>query len=99
MCIWSGILKGRWQILKSGIQIHGVKEPDKVWLRICCAFHNMLLNIDGLNMQWGDIVPSDWEGQLGQLNGAEAPFASIQQLNSRVVTPIVLAWTNQLATD
>ena len=36
-------------------------------------------------MKWGDGVPSDWEGRLGQLNGAEAQF-SIQRLN-RVVTP------------
>ena len=47
-----GILKGRWRILKSGIRIHGVTEqPNKVWLT-CCAFHNMLLDIDGLDLQW-----------------------------------------------
>ena len=46
-----GILKGCWRILNSGIRIHGVTEPDKVWLT-CCAFHNMLLDIDGLDLQW-----------------------------------------------
>ena len=79
-----GILKGRWQILKSGTQIYGIAGPDKVWLT-CCAFHNMLLDVDGLDQQWVNGVPSDWEGPLGQLNGSEAPFA-IQRLNSAIAT-------------
>ena len=56
-----GILKGCWRILKSGIRIYGVTEPDKVWLT-CCAFHKMFLDIDGLDLQWQNGVLSDWEG-------------------------------------
>ena len=61
-----GILKGRWRILKSGIRIEGVDAVDKVWLT-CCALHNWLLEIDGLNAEWSEIsIPgSDWEGELG----------------------------------
>jgi hypothetical protein len=43
-----GILKGRWQILKAGVRIHGVDGVDDVWLT-CCALHNWLLDIDDLN--------------------------------------------------
>jgi hypothetical protein len=45
------ILKGRWRILKSGVRISGVEKVDKVWFT-CCALHNWLLEIDGLNGQW-----------------------------------------------
>ena len=48
----------------------------------------MLLDIDGLDLQWQNGVLSDWERPLGQLNGAEAPFA-IQRLNA-VARPAVL---------
>jgi hypothetical protein len=56
-----GILKGRWRILKAGIRLHGTKAADKIWLT-CCALHNWLLDIDGLDETWG----SEWEGELGQ---------------------------------
>jgi hypothetical protein len=61
-----GILKGRWRILKSGIRLQGVDAVDKVWLT-CCALHNWLLEIDGLNAEWSEISisGSDWEGELG----------------------------------
>jgi hypothetical protein len=64
-----GILKGRWRILKSGIRIEGVDAVDKVWLT-CCALHNWLLEIDGLNAEWSEIsiTGSDWEGELGDCN-------------------------------
>lgn len=51
-----GILKGRWRILKTGIRLGGVEIADQVW-RTCCALHNWLLEIDGLD--------GDWEGQIG----------------------------------
>jgi hypothetical protein len=85
-----GILKGRWRILKTGIRLHGVDAPDKVWLT-CCALHNWLIDIDGLDSRWEAGVSSDWEGELGQLNGNDVelfasrhsrePFA-IQRLRS-----------------
>jgi hypothetical protein len=49
-----GILKGRWCILKSGICLQGVDAVDKIWLT-CCALHNWLLEIDGLNAKWSEI--------------------------------------------
>jgi hypothetical protein len=42
------ILKRRWQILKLGVRINGVDVFDKIWFT-CCALHNWLLEIDGLN--------------------------------------------------
>jgi hypothetical protein len=46
-----GILKGRWRILKTGIRLHNTAAADKIWLT-CCALHNMLLDVDGLNEGW-----------------------------------------------
>lgn len=59
-----GILKGRWRILKTGIRIHGIAEADNVW-KTCCALHNMLLEVDGLDEKWNDGVGSEWEGEAG----------------------------------
>jgi hypothetical protein len=60
-----GILKGRWRMSKSGIRLQGVDAVDKVWL-MCCALHNWLLEIDGLNAEWSEISTpgNDWEGSL-----------------------------------
>ncbi len=60
-----GILKGRWRILKSGIRILGVECADNIFLT-CCALHNWLLEIDGLDKEWRNGVPSDWEGEIGE---------------------------------
>ena len=50
----------------------------------------MLLDIDGLDvMQWGDIVSSDWEDQLGQLNGAEAPIVFFVPMYDVSVEPVL----------
>ena len=46
-----GILKGRWRILKTGIRVHNTEVCDNIWLT-CCALHNMLLDVDGLNKNW-----------------------------------------------
>ena len=64
-----GILKGRWRILKAGVRVHGVEQVDKIWLT-CCAFHNWLLDIDGLSEEWKEGIPviSDWEGPLGDMD-------------------------------
>jgi hypothetical protein len=55
----SGILKGRWRVLKTGIRLFGIVVPDKVFLT-CCALHNCLLEIDGLDQKWEDDVDCDW---------------------------------------
>jgi Plant transposon protein len=59
-----GIMKGRFRILKTGIRLHGQQPADKIF-RTCCALHNWLLNVDGLDKQWENGVPSIWEGELG----------------------------------
>lgn len=65
-----GILKGRFRILKAGVRLHGVNVADKVWMT-CCAIHNWLLNIDGLNIEW--------QGEIGLFDDDEEnsrmPFA------------------------
>jgi hypothetical protein len=60
-----GILKGRWRILKTGIRLHGTKPADKIF-KTCCALHNWLLEIDGLDDEWERGVASEWQGSLGQ---------------------------------
>jgi hypothetical protein len=61
-----GILKGRWRILKTGIRLHGTKPADQIF-KTCCAPHNWLSEIDGLDDEWERGVPSEWwEGSLGQ---------------------------------
>ena len=61
-----GILKGRWRILKTGIRTHDIDSVDKVW-KTCCALHNWLLEIDGLDDEWiGGVRTSDWTGSMGE---------------------------------
>jgi hypothetical protein len=74
-----GILKGRWKILKTGIRLFGTQSADKIFLT-CCALHNWLLEIDGLNERWADGIPSKWEGPLGE-NENDVPDASRAILN------------------
>jgi hypothetical protein len=46
-----GIMKGRFRILKSGIRLKGQEAGDKIFLT-CCALHNWLLHVDGLDKHW-----------------------------------------------
>ena len=75
-----GIMKGRFSILRYGFRFHSIANCDKMWLT-CCALHNLLLNIDGLDKNWESGVRSDWEmmntrasGVTGQFN-LVVPFA------------------------
>jgi len=65
-----GILKGRWRVLKTGIRLEGVEVADKIW-KTCCALHNWLLEIDGLDGQW--------DAAIGQQDASDVlrhlPFA------------------------
>ncbi len=64
-----GILKGRWRILKSGVRTYGTGSVDHVWFT-CCALHNWLLEVDGLNETWvGGIrqFTCDWDREMGSL--------------------------------
>jgi hypothetical protein len=60
-----GILKGRWQILKTGVRVYGVNKVDDIWMT-CCGLHNWLLESDGISCRWEDgVLVRDWEGDLG----------------------------------
>lgn len=83
-----GILKGRWRILKTGIRLHGVEAADKIWCT-CCALHNWLLEVDGLDCKWDngvETVSSEWEGPLGECDPEavrrHAHPAAIERLHS-----------------
>jgi hypothetical protein len=80
-----GIMKGRFRVLKTGVRLHGIEATDKIWLT-CCALHNFLLEEDGLDEQWKNGVPSDWEGDLGLHSSADvsdhAPAFALQRLHS-----------------
>lgn len=67
-----GILKGRFRVLKAGVRLHGVEACDKLW-HTCCALHNMLLTIDGLDND------EEWLGENGRFSEEDirdaVPFA------------------------
>ena len=71
-----GILKGRWRILKTGVRLHSTQSADRIWLT-CCALHNMLLEVDGLDIAWDgkQVGTSEWEGDLGRLESEDVPMA------------------------
>ena len=80
-----GIMKGRFAILRNGFRFHMIEHCDQMWLT-CCALHNLLLNIDGLDKNWENGVRSNWEecytqNQCNNINmNIDTPF-SIQRLN------------------
>ena len=84
-----GIQKGRWRILTLGIRINGVDVVDNIWFT-CCALHNWLLEIDGLNADWSGIsMPvSDWEGNLGdcEMDGINVtiPWSALARMSQRL---------------
>ena len=55
-----GIMKGRFCILRYGIQLKSIEKCDKIW-KTCCTLHNMLLFIDGLHKDWDKGASSGWE--------------------------------------
>lgn len=82
-----GILKGRWRILKTGIRIQNLTTVDNIWYT-CCTFHNMLLNVDGLDERWKEGVRSPYEGELGYHDYSVA---------TKNVVPLVFARANREA--
>ena len=71
-----GILKGRFRILKAGVRCHGVDIADNIWIK-CCALHNMLLDFDGLTVDWiGDEGLFDFDE-----NSDVLPFALQRLVN------------------
>ena len=69
-----GILKGRFRILKTGIRLHDYKCVDMIW-KTCCALHNMLLHVDGLDKPWDGVnMPtSEYEGRFGEFDFDDMP--------------------------
>ena len=47
-----GILKQRFSILRHGSRLGSIKNVDQIWLT-CCALHNKLILLDGMNENWG----------------------------------------------
>ena len=80
-----GILKHRFAILKNGIRLGSISQCDQVW-RTCCALHNRLLFIDGLDKGWdvGKKIndPDDLE--------TDVPFAIDRLTNHPIQSNIVL---------
>ena len=62
--------------MKTGVRLHSTQAVDRVWLT-CCALHNWLLEIDGLDKPWDgvNVATSQWEGDLGQLDKNDVPMA------------------------
>lgn len=42
----------------------------------CCALHNWLLDIDGLDANWENGVRSDWEGEMGEHDACDHHFVT-----------------------
>ena len=58
-CVF-GVMKGRFRILRYRFRLRKIYLCDQLWLT-CCALHNMLLNVDGLDSNWENGGKSDWE--------------------------------------
>jgi hypothetical protein len=58
--------------LKTGIRLHNTEIVDNIWMT-CCAFHNLLLHVDGLSDGWKDGVPSHWESESGEFDEFDVP--------------------------
>jgi DDE superfamily endonuclease len=74
-----GILKGRWRILQTGIRVHGVVATDRIWLT-CCALHNRLLKVDGLDGEWNGAMGLNDVHDMRRL----APFALRRLTNNEL---------------
>ena len=69
-----GILKGRFCILRYGLRIQSIKRCDQLFLT-CCALHNRLLFIDGLDKNWSSGEKSNWEKEYIQHQRQPTSFA------------------------
>ena len=80
-----GILKGRFRCIKTGFRCFTKKAAEDAFFT-CCALHNMLLTIDGLDANWEDGVASPWVGADGDFDDEDVPvvFQRLQARNLRV---------------
>jgi len=70
-----GILKGRWHVLKASIHLFKLKDADRIW-KTCCALHNVLLEVDGLDDKWEADALSECQRELGEhYNATHIPQA------------------------
>ena len=74
-----GILKQRFSILRYGIRLSSIKNVDKIWLT-CCALHNKLIFIDGLDKNWDEQGNSTNVNDKSQQSSNKQPF-SVSRLN------------------
>ena len=56
--------------------MHSIESVDMIWAT-CCALHNMLLEVDGLDEPWDGVrIPtSEWDGEIGDMEYDDVPFA------------------------
>ena len=69
-----GIMKGRFCLLRYGVRFQSIVLCDQLWLT-CCALHNMLLFVDGLDKNWDEGVKSSWEQSHNKDSQKVTPFA------------------------
>ena len=82
-----GITKGRFLVLKYGIRLESIDLCDKLWTT-CCALHNCLLFIDGLNKNWESGRKSKWEKEF-ERHSPNLSFAQSRLYNpQRIAEPI-----------
>lgn len=55
-----GIMKGRFTLLRYRFRFHSIANYDKMWLT-CCALHNLLLNVDGLDKKCEVVLDLTWK--------------------------------------
>lgn len=69
------------------MQLEGALAADRVWMT-CCALHDMLLEVDGLNNRWEEGAASDWQGDMGTSDAKECrcftPFAIRQSSDAQL---------------
>ncbi len=70
-----------------GIRLHNTAAADDTML-MCCALHNLLLDVDGLSNGWRNGIPSHWESTDGQFDVRDEPVA-IQRLINPLGTHVI----------
>ena len=77
-----GIMKGRFSILRYGIQVRSIFKCDAIW-KTCRALHNRLLFIDRLHKDWDNDIQSDWEVSNAKYEAKTGGRFTINRLNTQ----------------
>ena len=80
-CVF-GILKQKFSILRNGIKLGKIKNCDDIWLT-CCALHNILLKLDGLDTNWDTSQYTNQMNIINSSNNISQPFA-LNRLKCRI---------------